>query len=123
MLDRIRDIRDACDLNLLLFFYRHPRAQLTGKQFVAWLGYDREQIAKLLAGLIEAGLVMRSQNLSHAAGIDRRYGHEAREGGCPVGRARSFEIVKTRGQDYQMRRHRSPRRRGQPPPTSWKGNE
>jgi len=69
MLDRIRGIRDACDLDLLLFFYRHPRALLTSEQFIAWLGYDREQIAKSLARLIEAGLVTRSQNPSHAAGL------------------------------------------------------
>ena len=33
MLDRIRGIRDASDLDLLLFFYRHPRALLTSEQF------------------------------------------------------------------------------------------
>ena len=67
MLDRIRDIRDACDLDLLLFFHRHPRALLTGEQFVAYLGYDRERVAKSLDRLIEAGFVTRSQNPSHAA--------------------------------------------------------
>ena len=69
MLDRVPGIRDACDLDLLLFFHRHPRALLTNEQFVVWLGYDRDQIAKSLARLIEAGLVTRSQNPSHAAGL------------------------------------------------------
>jgi hypothetical protein len=45
MLDRIRGIRHACDLDLLLFFYRHPRVLLTGDRLVAYLGYDREQVA------------------------------------------------------------------------------
>lgn len=67
MLDRIRVIRHGCDLDLLLFFHRHPRALLTAEQLVAYLGYDREQVAKSLEGLIEAGLVTRSQNPSHAA--------------------------------------------------------
>lgn len=67
MLDRIRGIRHVCDLDLLLFFYRHPRALLTGEQLVAHLGQDRERVAKSLEGLIDAGLVTRSQNPSHPA--------------------------------------------------------
>lgn len=66
-LDRIRGIRHACDLDLLLFFFRHPCALLTGEDLVACLGYDREQVAKSLDGLIEAGLVTRSQNPSNTA--------------------------------------------------------
>ena len=67
MLDRIRAVRHSCDLDLLLFFYRHPRTLLTGERLVSYLGYDREQVAKSLDGLIEAGLVTRSQNPSHTA--------------------------------------------------------
>jgi hypothetical protein len=67
VLGRIRGIRHACDLDLLLFFYRHPRALLTGERLVAVLGYEREQVAKSLDGLIDAGLLTRSQNPSHAA--------------------------------------------------------
>jgi len=67
MLDRIRGIRHACELDLLLFFYRHPRALLTGEKLVAYLGYDRERVATSLEGLIEAGLLTRSQNRSRSA--------------------------------------------------------
>ena len=67
MLQRIRGVRHLCDLDLLLFFYRHPRALLTAEQIVAYLGHDRERVAKSLEGLIDAGLVSRSQNPSHAA--------------------------------------------------------
>lgn len=67
MLDRIRGVRHLCDLDLLLFFYRHPRTLLTAEQIVAYLGHDRERVAKSLEGLIDAGLVSRSQNPSHAA--------------------------------------------------------
>ena len=67
MLARIRGVRHACDLDLLLFFYRHPCALLTGENLVDHLGYDREQVAKSLEGLIEAGLVTRSQNPSNTA--------------------------------------------------------
>jgi DNA-binding MarR family transcriptional regulator len=62
MLERIRGIRHPCDLDLLLFFHRHPRALLTSEQLVAYLGYDGERVAKSLDGLIEAGLLTRSQN-------------------------------------------------------------
>ena len=67
MLGRIRAIRHPCDLDLLLFFYRHPRALLTSEQITACVGHDREQVAKSLEALIQAGLVTRSQNPSHAA--------------------------------------------------------
>jgi hypothetical protein len=67
MLARIRGVRHACDLDLLLFFYRHPCALLTAENLVDYLGYDREQVAKSLDGLIDAGLVTRSQNPSNTA--------------------------------------------------------
>jgi DNA-binding IclR family transcriptional regulator len=100
MLVRIRGIRHACDLDLLLFFYRHPRALLTDEQLVASLGYDREQVAKSLDGLIEAGLLTRSQNPSHTA---RLYVLEL--GSLPGGLLSSFlKIVATRaGREEVMR--------------------
>lgn len=67
MLDRIRSIRYACDLDLLLFFHRHPCALLTSEELVAYLGYEREQVAKSLDGLIEADLLTRSQSSSRVA--------------------------------------------------------
>lgn len=67
MLDRIRGIRHACDLDLLLFFYRHPRALLTSELVAVYLGYDPGQVAKSFESLIEAGLLTRSQSPSHAA--------------------------------------------------------
>ena len=67
LLDRIGAIREACDLDLLLFFHRRPRALLTGEELAASLGYDRERIANSIEGLIEAGLLTRSQNPARAA--------------------------------------------------------
>jgi len=67
VLDRVPDIRHACDIDLLLFFHRHPRALLTSEQLVAYLGYDRERIAKSLDALVGEGLLMRSLNPTHAA--------------------------------------------------------
>jgi len=67
LLDRIGAVRRPCDLDLLVFFYRHPRALLTAEQLVAYLGREREEVAKSLDALIEAGLVRRSQNRSQTA--------------------------------------------------------
>ncbi len=80
LLDRIRGIRHACDLDLLLFFFRHPCALLTSEQIVAFLGYDRERVGKSLDGLIDAGLLTRSQNPAHAARLYTLQLH-ARPGG------------------------------------------
>lgn len=67
MLDRIRGIRHRCDLDLLLFFYRHPRALLRAEELVVYLGQNLEQVGKSLESLIDAGLMTRSQNPSRAA--------------------------------------------------------
>jgi hypothetical protein len=94
MLDRIRGIRHACDLDLLLFFHRHPLALLTVDLLVSGLGYgyDHEQVEKSLDGLIEAGLVTRAQNPSHTA---RLYALELDS--LPGGLLSSFlKIVATR---------------------------
>jgi hypothetical protein len=67
LLDRIGVLKPACDLDLLVFFARHPRALLTSEQLAAWLGYELKQIAESLEVLLEAGLLARTQNPTHAA--------------------------------------------------------
>lgn len=67
LLKRVPGIRHACDLDLLLFFYRHPSALLASEQIVACVGYRRKRVAASLDGLIGAGFLTRSQNPSHAA--------------------------------------------------------
>ena len=64
--DRVPAIQHACDLDLLLFFKRHPRALLTSDQIVSYLGYDRERVARSLEGVITAGHLTRSQQPSRA---------------------------------------------------------
>ena len=61
LLDRIGGIKDPCDLDLLLFFYRHPRAVLSSERLALYVGYDLSQIAKSLETLIAAGLLTRMQ--------------------------------------------------------------
>lgn len=110
MLDRIRGVRHACDLDLLLFFYRHPLALLTGEQLVTYLGRDREQVAKSLDGLIEAGLVTRSQSPPDTA---RLYVLEL--GALPGGLMSSFlQIAATRQGRLEVIRLLGSGRRGAP---------
>ncbi|TME76825.1 MAG: MarR family transcriptional regulator [Chloroflexi bacterium] len=49
-----------CDVDLLRFFRRHPRALLTSEQLAACVGYDVQKVSRSLDSLIGAGLVTRS---------------------------------------------------------------
>jgi DNA-binding MarR family transcriptional regulator len=63
----IARIKTPCDLDLLLFFARHPRALMTSEQLASFVGYDLPQIAKSLDLLVQRKLLRRSQNPTHAA--------------------------------------------------------
>ena len=67
LLDRIGVLRHRCDLDLLLFFARHPRTLVTSEQLAAWLGYEPKQIAESLEILLEADLLTQTQNPTHPA--------------------------------------------------------
>ena len=67
LLGSIGTLRHPCDLDLLLFFHRHPRSLLTSERLAAYVGYDPNQIARSLDLLTEAGLLERSQNPTHGA--------------------------------------------------------
>ena len=60
-------IQNACDLDLLVFLYRHPRILLTNEQIAAFVGYDMKQVAQSLENFMEQGLLERIQNPMHAA--------------------------------------------------------
>lgn len=60
-------VRNACDVDLLVFLHRHPRALLTSEQLAAFVGYDIKEIAKSLEAFLEVGLLERTQNPKHAA--------------------------------------------------------
>ena len=56
-----------CELDLLVFLYRHPHALLTNEQLAGFVGYEMKQIAKSVDAFIDAGLLERTQNSLHAA--------------------------------------------------------
>ena len=57
----------VCDLDLLIFFARHPRALLASEALAGFLGYDLKDIADSLEVLMAAGLLTRAQTPAHAA--------------------------------------------------------
>jgi hypothetical protein len=92
MLSRMPAVRQICDLDLLLFFCRHPRALLTGERIVAVVGYDRDQIERSLDRLIDARLLTCSQVASRAARL-----YVLQWGAVPGGLISNFlEIATTR---------------------------
>jgi hypothetical protein len=67
VLARLPYLHHRCDLDLLVFFHRHPRVLLTSERLVAVLGYDFKQIAGSLETLIAAKVVTRTQHQTTAA--------------------------------------------------------
>ena len=55
-------LRDACELDLLLFFSRHPRIVLGREHLAAYVGYEVRQVARALERLLGAGLLKRTLN-------------------------------------------------------------
>ena len=67
LLDRAIVLREAADLDLLVFFARHPRTLLASESLAALLGYEVKDIARSLEALLECGLLKRTQTSAHAA--------------------------------------------------------
>ena len=55
-------LRDACELDLLLFFSRHPRVVLSCEQLAIYVGYLLPQVARALDLLLGAGLLKWTLN-------------------------------------------------------------
>ena len=67
LLHRLGCLRHPCDLDLLLFFSRHPRAFLLSERLAEYVGYDLTQVMQSLETLITARLLRRSPNSTHPA--------------------------------------------------------
>jgi len=60
LLDRIGSLEHPCDLDLLLFFHRHPQAFLKSERLAEYVGYDLPQVERSLQTLMTAGLLRQS---------------------------------------------------------------
>lgn len=67
ILDRIGVFRHPCDVDLLVFFARHPMTLMPSDQLAAFLGYEQSQVADSLDVLIEAEFLERTPNPTHPA--------------------------------------------------------
>jgi hypothetical protein len=67
LLDRIGCLRHPCDLDLLLFFYRHPRAFLISERLAQYVGYALPQVAQSLETLLAAAVLRRSPDSTDPA--------------------------------------------------------
>jgi DNA-binding IclR family transcriptional regulator len=67
LLDRIGCLGHACDLDLLLFFYRHPQAYLKSERLAVYVGYDLPQVERSLETLMTAGLLRQSPDSTRPA--------------------------------------------------------
>jgi hypothetical protein len=56
-----------CDLDLLLFFHRHPRVLVTSERLAAFVGHDVKRVGRSLETLMEAGALQRSPHPAHEA--------------------------------------------------------
>jgi hypothetical protein len=66
LLNGIPTLQQPCDLDLLVFFAKHPRTLLSREQLARLLGYDIRAIARSLDVLMEASLVTRSHKQNGA---------------------------------------------------------
>src|SRR3954469_20342360 len=60
-------LRHPCDLDLLLFFRRHPRAMLTSDRIAAYVGYPLDRVERSLDRLSDTRLLERSQHRTDGA--------------------------------------------------------
>ncbi len=67
LLGQLDVLRHPSDLDLLIFFARHPRSLLSSDQLALFLGYGVKDIAASLDLLLAAGFVTRTPNYKHAA--------------------------------------------------------
>ena len=67
LLGRIDAIRHPCDLDLLIFFVKHPNTLMGSEQLATFMGYDLNQLARSLDVLLDTGLVTRSQTRARVA--------------------------------------------------------
>ena len=67
LLERFDLLRSPCDLDLLVFFARHPLTLLAREQLVLLLGYEPTEITTSLGLLQRAGLLIASEDPTYVA--------------------------------------------------------
>jgi hypothetical protein len=89
LLDRIGCLAHPCDLDLLLFFYRHPLAYLQRERLADYVGYQLPQVERSLETLMTAGLLQIPR--SRRVQLDSTFSREAAAARSADGSRRSCE--------------------------------
>lgn len=69
LLDRVAAIHDRCDLDVLVYMFRHADALVTGEHVAAAVGCDLKQVAGSLDTLVLAGLLKRTRSQTDGPGM------------------------------------------------------
>jgi hypothetical protein len=67
LLAQVPALQHPCDLDLFVFFARHPRTLIASEQLARMLGYQLKDIAESLDILLAAGMLTRTQQPSRLA--------------------------------------------------------
>jgi hypothetical protein len=69
LLDRVAAIHNRCDLDVLVYLFRHADALLTGEHVAAAVGYDLKRVAGSLDSLVFTGLLKRKRSRTEGPGM------------------------------------------------------
>lgn len=69
LLDRVAVVHSRCDLEVLVYLFRHADALLTGERIATAVGYDLKQVAGSLDSLVFSGLVKRTWSRTDGPGM------------------------------------------------------
>ena len=125
LLDRVAIFRHPCDLDLLLFFARHPHTLLASESLACFLGYELKQIARSLDLLLAAELIKRTQTSAHAArlyllvpdGVNHKWFQplfemaSTRQGRAALRQALSFRMLEEKKEPETAETKMQPRKR------------
>lgn len=110
LLDEFDVLRNPCDLDLLIFFARHPRALLSTGHIGAFSGHGPKDIAASLELLLTAALLTR---VPHARHPGRMYELATNESQKATWLAAVTQVASTREGRLALLRELKARRRGQ----------
>lgn len=69
LLDSVATIRNQCDLDVLVYLFRHADALLTGEHVSVAVGCDLKQVAGALDSFVFAGLLKRTRSRTDGPGL------------------------------------------------------
>lgn len=69
LLDRVAAVHNRCDLDVLVYLFRHADALLTGEYVAIAVGCDLKEVAGSLDSFVVAGLLTRKRSRTEGPGM------------------------------------------------------